>query len=222
MIKRKYDKTFNGYKYKHPSYGMISISRCSGNVECFGSDIKHHNFFDLEISGAEVLNSLGRSSYFPKDTKLRVRLGASQFVEMIGSMNTSGTPCTIVSTKEEGHLQYEPPPSALEYAENYTEHSGKEAEVLSAKLVERGKEILTSKGGLKKAEKDELLSLITSLSQQVKSNLPFAVEQGKEAVQKVKAQGMMEIDARMQHLITSTGIKALQDEDVIKKLTQEK
>ena len=212
-----------GKVYSHESYGMISIHRCSGRgIDLFGSDIKHDNFFDLEIKSAEQINDLGRTWVYPKKSKITIRLSASQFVEMISGMNTSGVPCTLVSTAEDGHIKYEAPPSPLDYAEGYVDETVKKAKVIDKKLVSRAEDILTAKGTIKKADKDELLSLIRSLSQQVSSNLDFAAEQGKEAVEKTKSQGMAEIDARLQHIITSTGLKVLQDEDMVQKLLEEK
>lgn len=219
----KIGSTRGGKRYSHESYAMININRCTaGGLELFGSDIKHNTFFDLTIQGADQINDLGRSWFMPKDTKIKIRLSSSQFVEMIGSMNTSGVPCTLVGSETTGHINYEAPPSPLEYAEGYVDETVREAKVIDKKLVSRAKDILTSKGAIKKAEKDELLKLIQTLSTQVGSNLDFAAEQGKEAVERTKAQGMSEIDARVQHLITSTGIKVLQDENLMQKLLEEK
>lgn len=209
-------------QYEHPSYGMISIDRCSGKTELFGSDINHDQFFDIEIQNAYQNNHLGRSWYHGNKELIRVRISAAQFVEMIASMNTTGIPCTIVEHPEHGYIKYKKPVSQVDYASQYAKETASRASVLSKETVTRAKELLTAKGTMKVSEKEELLKLITKLEQDCSSNMVFAVNSAKEAIDNMKAHAVSEVDARLTHMITQTGLEVLKNPEMVEKLLENK
>ncbi|MCK9544454.1 MAG: hypothetical protein M0R03_20740, partial [Novosphingobium sp.] len=84
-------------KVKHESYGMISISKFTGNKsQFFGSDLIHNGGVNITISGASKERKLSREWYSSEETLIKVNLSYNQFVDAITSgMNTSGVPCTV-------------------------------------------------------------------------------------------------------------------------------
>lgn len=92
----------NEVETKHPSYGMISLSRISAHGRAlFGSSITHENSIELTISRASDIRDLHRNWYNPREELIRVEMSPTQFVEAMTTMNTTGIPCTIIAINRE-------------------------------------------------------------------------------------------------------------------------
>lgn len=88
---------------KHPSYGMMSISRYyGGDGNFFGNDLPMEGSGGIEIELKEATlernaNGLHCDSFNPGRLKFRVRMSHLQFAELITNMNTTGVPVTITN-----------------------------------------------------------------------------------------------------------------------------
>jgi hypothetical protein len=82
---------------KHPSFGMVSFSRCYGtNRRLFQSHVKNMTTVRLRIKQASVKHSLHQDHTYGEESLIEVELSPAQFAELLTSMNVGdGVPCTI-------------------------------------------------------------------------------------------------------------------------------
>lgn len=212
-------------KYQHPSYGIISVTRRGAGgkgVKLFGSDVNHDAFFTITISECIQESMLGRNWYFGNKSVIEIDISPAQFVEMFSNINSEGIPCTISTHPEHGKLEYNSPPSQVDYASDYPKKMGESGKVINIQLAKRAKEILSQSGTIKKAEKDELIELLRKLEQEVHANLDFAVESAEKAIDKMKSSAMMEVDARLTQTIVNTGLEVLKNPELAKNFISHK
>lgn len=163
---------------KHESYGAMQLSRGQRPATAlFGSSIKHENTIRLKISSAEIERKHHTdfifSSHSIKDTYIEVEMSYSQFAEAITSLNQgTGVPVTI---RYANGRRTEPCPFTSKDEQFRTEFEA-DLDGLAATAddaVKYARALFDSKKPLTKAEKEELLSMLSSVSQTVKSNIPF-------------------------------------------------
>lgn len=182
---------------KHESYGLLAISRTQGTPRSlFGSSIKHGDTIVLSISEAEVKRQYQKNWYHSKKELIEVEMSASQFAEAITTLNCGvGTPVTLKMVA--GKTIAEPPDvdfKEIVKAELKSE-MGELAERIN-ELSKDAKEILERKGKpITASEKEKLLKDIMHLSQEVRSNIPFAHECFQEAVDQTVVEAKAEVDA---------------------------
>ncbi len=82
----------------HPSYGVIGVSRVTGQAALFDSDVKHGHFIEITISEAKKHRTGFTHEQVMGGKQLaRVRMSFAQFAQFITTQNVgSGTPCTLV------------------------------------------------------------------------------------------------------------------------------
>jgi len=201
----------NSVTESHPAFGMISLSRttCSPPAVLFGSAVKHGSYISLVIKEASRETDLYRDWYFSRDELIRIVISGTQLGEMLSSMNVGeGVPCTIERFNGESR------PSIEEFS-TVQEEAQKQMEGKLDKLFESSKELLSKaqaivkQGAPKKADKEELLSLLTQLSHGIGSNMAFAGKCFDEKVEKVVTQAKGEVESFINSKIHSAGLDAL-------------
>lgn len=86
----------HGQKFTHPSYAVVSISRCSGDIELFDSAMTHQHYISLSIKRATKHTDGSHDFIFGGEELIEVAMSESQFARAITSMNIgSGSPCTL-------------------------------------------------------------------------------------------------------------------------------
>ena len=101
----------------HPSYGMVSISRCqSSGTVLHGSDIPHNSIISIEIAKGAVARDLNRNWHVRDGEIIRIDLSPVQYAELISNMNTQGVPCTLKWIKGQGTIEN---PPQLENVQNF-------------------------------------------------------------------------------------------------------
>ena len=192
----------------HPSYGLIEISRmsCSPPINVFGSSIKTANPISIKISHTEKHRDLNRDSYFGKERIIELWLSPSQFAEAITTLNIgSGTPVTIMNIQ--GETIEKCPDEGVN--ELFNEEFASDIKSISNQLTQLKKaadEILRSKGGIKAAEKNKLLSMIFKVEQDVRANLPFVHKQFARAMDRTIQQGKAELEAFANNTVMKLGL----------------
>ena len=181
---------------KHPSYGMMSISRyCGGDGNFFGNDLPMVGSGGIEIVLKEATlernaNGLHCDSFNPGKLKFRVKMSHLQFAELITNMNTTGVPVTITNI---GTERLDDPPIL-----NKREVFDEEAEEVVSKTKQRANDIIAkvqnlfeSKKSLTKKDKEEILRELNQLRMATFDHLPFMQkmfnEQMNESVISAKA-----------------------------------
>ena len=179
----------------HESFGVISFGRVSGTARSLvGSNIKHGNTMRLTISEAKQYREYQHSRFYPQKKLIEVEMSASQFAEAITTINNGeGVPVTL---KRVAGKQIANPPD-VDFKERAKNELKKEMGELAEKideLAKDAKEILTKKGNIKVAEKEKILKDLMFLTQEVRSNIPFAHECFQEAVDDTVVQAKAEVD----------------------------
>ena len=204
---------------KHPSYGMMSISRyCGGDGNFFGNDLPMVGSGGIEIVLKEATlernaNGLHCDSFNPGKLKFRVKMSHLQFAELITNMNTTGVPVTITNIGTE--ILDDPP--ILNKREVFDE----EAEEVVSKTKQRANDIIAkvqnlfeSKKSLTKKDKEEILRELNQLRMATFDHLPFMQkmfnEQMNESVISAKANIAAFIEQRR------LALKALKEENNVR------
>jgi hypothetical protein len=197
---------------KHPSYGMIGLSRRSGSVSpLFGSNIQHSQTITLTIKRAEHNRHLNNDWYHANEQLIEVELSGAQYAELVSSFNMGdGVPCTIRQFDKQSYPDppYESPVDIFqrEFSAKM-KNLGKEC----ASLVEDSVKMLNEKPSIGKADREFLLNSIRKLIQEVNSNVPFVSQQFNESMEKTISQAKNEIETFVTNRITSLGIDAAKE-----------
>jgi len=202
----------------HPAFGMISLCRttCSPPTVLFGSAVKHGSFISLTIKEAQRCSSQSHDWYFGRRELIRVTISGTQLGDMLSSMNVGdGVPCTIERFNGEGR------PKIEEFSTVQAEAQAQMSEQLdrlfdkSKAALEKARSIV-ERGAPKKADKEELLSLLTQLSHGIGGNIKFAGKCFDEKVEKMVTQAKGEVEAFISNKIQSAGLQALGAKPLVK------
>ena len=215
----KEESSFSGFRYQHPSYGRAVFRRTNGgNRPLYGSDLKHGNTIQFTLESSSCMQDLGRNWFGGGDMIAEVEFSQVQFAELLTNMNTEGVPCTIRYRADMGRINFAEMSKAIDYVEDKIDKLVSSQASDLKRVKSEIDEILSRKGTMKKADKDrvqELSRMLVNLSQR---SLLFYAESAVEIIDRSKAEAKASIEAHQQHLITTLGIAALQDESVINKL----
>lgn len=196
---------------KHPSYGMIRVSRVQGgHNRLFGSPITTHpGYIHLTIAHGEHKHHLGQDWFYAGKDIIEVRMSYAQFAELITTMNHgSGVPCTIECLQ--GEMIENPPDDPIETEKTKIEfqHKMNEFDRSLATNYESINKLLEKKS-LSKKDRDEIRSHLKMISQEIRSNIPFWLSQFDEAVERIMTTAKTEIDGFMTTVLKAAGMEAL-------------
>lgn len=196
----------------HESYGLVQFNRTSGQFDnLFGTNVGTNTAVRLVIRRAKVMRSLSRTWTFDDGELIEVTLSPNQFSELLTTMNSgSGVPCTI------NHIDMKrmaPPPQKPSEVEVVRDDFRKECEKIEKQMKEfrvKIEEILAKKSILKE-DKDVIKSHLHHIHQEVRSNLPFIMEQFQESANDIVQDAKAVVDSFVTTAITNAGIKAIED-----------
>ncbi len=182
----------------HQSYGMVSLANVSfgSNIKLFGALAKHSNVLELTISKADIVENNYHSNYFTREKLVQIILTPAQLTQLLTRTNTSGTPCTIQYTKEEGRIEL--PRFEKKLKEELHEDINLEIQEIKTRITRLNNTIEQDlKGQPSKAIKEKIKDDIVLLYNQLIHNLDYL-----ENVQIKKLEtASMEILNEMENLI---------------------
>lgn len=203
-------------RIEHPSYAIINIGRAQiggGVKHLFDSPFGHHHIITLEISPAMVLRQLYGDTVMEcgNAPHIRVAMSEIQFAQLVLNANMrGGTPCTVEQIA--GKRLPEPPPAKMKklWANNVKRNFKDVADAVTE--VEKGMDELLAqdritKGGLKK-----IRSVISTMAQDIRENLPWMQERFQEAMDKTVAVAKGEVAAHLAHSIEKAGLATLKNQ----------
>lgn len=184
---------------------LLSISRCTGSVALFASDMDHQHFISLKIKPATTHRSLARTWYMGNLVPyVEIHLSASQFAEAITSLNVgSGVPCTMK------HLNGRDFPNVAPVDERPKfEAEGSQAMNDSISAID---EAISALDGLKLSAKAraEVEGKMRSARRKLDDTMPFLVKQYHEHLDDADQKSKTEIAAYIDHAIHQYGAEAL-------------
>ena len=200
----------------HPAFGQASFSRRQGySGKLYGSALDHHDtHITLTVHKSELIHDLSSDWYFRKEPLIEVNFSASQFAELITTMNVaSGVPCTLRYTSDEGSIPGLPDDTLTE-SNRIEEAFNSQLKEKVEKFKEYEKEIseILKKKNIGKADRDRIQTCINQASRFFTDSAPFAVVSMVEAKDKLVSSAKAEIEASLMHAITKAGIKTLKGE----------
>lgn len=197
-------------RYKHPSFGMLSLSRIHGKSGyLFGTEIQSDNFIELTLSEGELDRDLSNDWFYGKKPLFKVKMSANQFSELITTLNIgSGVPVTIEEILGERIEQCTDMESKKTYTHNQFRQRMAELMVDINKRWKQAEKIIDKKT-LTKDDQRELKMFYDKLTTEVKSNIPFFAKAFQEVMDKVVLDAKTEIDSALLHSVVAAGIKAL-------------
>jgi hypothetical protein len=197
---------------KHESFGMLQISRVSVSppTNLYGSSIKHGNTIMLRIHEGSKRRDLNRDWYSANKLLVEVEMSQTQFAEAITSLNMgSGVPVTLRYVMGESKAICPEEHKRQEIEKEFDATCKNVCNGLD-ELIKKAQTTLNSGSQIKKADREELLSLLWQIKNNTMSTLPFIQKSFNEQMDKTVMEGKGEIEAFFTGAIQKTGLEALQ------------
>ena len=199
-------------RIKHPSYANLYIGRsqCSGQQALFGSSIKHHDIITLRISPAYMDRDLNYDRYYAENHPyIEINMSQSQFAQAITSLNMgTGVPVTLRQINGE----YIEPCPFVDKREQFSNEFREDMNELTKKIKETTKaveDLIQNKRTFTKADKEQILSTLHSVSQQLSSNYPYMFSMFNEQMDKTVTEAKAEIESHLQARMEDVALKAM-------------
>lgn len=199
-------------RIKHPSYANLYIGRsqCSGQQALFGSSIKHHDIITLRISPAYMDRDLNYDRYYAENHPyIEINMSQSQFAQAITSLNMgAGVPVTLRQINGE----YIEPCPFVDKREQFSNEFREDMNELTKKIketTEAVEDLIQNKRTFTKADKEQILSTLHSVSQQLSSNYPYMFSMFNEQMDKTVTEAKAEIESHIQARMQDVALKAM-------------
>lgn len=195
---------------EHPAYAVISAHRINGQFDLFDSNIINHGAVQIEIHEARHYVGPYHRRTHPGKLIAEVMLSEAQWVAFVSRMNMgSGTPCTLRYTRD-GNLVDVP---ALPKTQSAADRLRATADVQNQKHREASKAAMAKIDAicdtLPKGKAKEIRDALTQVGYSINENHEFAREVLMEDTERLITEAKVELDATLQSMVTTTGIKAL-------------
>jgi hypothetical protein len=204
----------NGDYYVHPSWGVIQVARTTGSRTLFGSNIEHGHFITLRIGTAyKHLSESGHETISGSSNRqiVEVSMSEAQWAALLSSMNMgSGVPCTLESVNSETL----PDCPDDQVRERFHQLIESDVTKLSERLRMMEEEIATrfeDKKPLTQAEKREILGQMSSVLQELRSNMPYVQKVFEEKLEEQVEGAKAEIDGFIAFKAQMLGAEALKE-----------
>lgn len=199
---------------KHPAYGMVRVSRCSGPSDkpLYGSSINHHQTIRLCVTEGERKRHLSQHWYHDGPNIVEIEMSPTQFADMLTNMNNGcGVPCTLLWRENGGAVpemaKHESDRKHVQ--EEFAAHVKKALQAVTD-MVRKAEEIAANP----KPTKDDrraYVSLAHTLHRELVQNAPFVTEQFNEACDNLVKEAKGEYEASVLSSIASMGLDAFRE-----------
>ena len=213
MKKREFDE--------HPSYGLLSFSRATGgNPKLFGSSVPHTDKIIVRLQHAKTARDLNSQWYMSDGLIAEAEMSYTQFAEAITCMNVGeGVPVTILFTEKDGETpKCDFELSRKQFEEEFKEHLKETNEKVNT-LIDSFKELM-EKPRLTKAEREEMLRMLTHISNDIGTNSAFIMSQFNKQMDKSVMEAKNEIEAFTQYKLNALGLEKLDELKAIPEKTE--
>lgn len=189
---------------KHESYGMLQFCRSSGgNSPLFGTSVQHGDRIRMYLRHGAVGRNLNNDFYFAEGEIASVEMSYAQFAEAITAMNVgSGVPVTIKYLNGEKMADCPFIDKRKQFEDEFAAKNSKINENVNS-LISDVEALLSEKKSLTKKDRDELLSKLFMLKQDIGTNTEFTYKQFNEQMNKTVAEAKGEIELFFQNKVNS-------------------
>lgn len=90
----------------HPAFAKVMASRVTSSPGAilFDSEVRHQHYVVLRISGATRRRRLNSDSIFEDRQMIEVGMSEAQWAQLVSSLNSGGTPATLLWTQADGDI----------------------------------------------------------------------------------------------------------------------
>lgn len=211
---------FGHWTETHPAFAQLQLFRTSGGrTHMYGSHLpKHNSWVTFKLIKSERYHSNGEDRHYGHKTIAEFSMTFAQFSSMLAAMNQGeGVPVTLEYVREGNVVDV---PEIYYPEETDSTEGASSVATLKANAAKAAKSIedleadvmaiLESNKTTGKL-KEAVRSAFARREMEIKSNLPFFVEQVLAAGERVVSSVKNEIDASIQHVVNRLGFKALRD-----------
>lgn len=189
------------------------MSRVSGSTNLFRSSLNHHNWIELTISNAVVVENSGASDFLMEAGHLiTVAMTETQFARMISSLNMGeGTACTLESIGGQRLKPCEPEDRAAFFEKSHNEHLDGNAQNLLG-IGKRLQAMLDAKHRPTLKEMAEIVHELRVAGGNFDSNQDYYRERFREDCERVVEEAKTEIEAHIVNAVAKAGLEHLKAE----------
>lgn len=193
---------------RNKAYGMVEVGRvnCGGDVALCGSNLRHRTTIRLSIKEGYVSRMLNRDWHHSGRTLVEVEMSPYQWAELISSVGCGpSVPCTIRYDGKE-HITYDGEEPIREVFDGEFKDSVNKATETVQTAIHSCEELMKKKT-LNKADKEQLLDLLSKINRELTDVIPFISKSFGEEMDRAVAHGKLELDAWREaqiHHIAST------------------
>ena len=206
VIKMETEKT------THPSFGIISVSRgtSSGKMNLFNSSIQQNHFIQIDIQRASLYRNVYHDSVYPEELIVRLNMSPSQFADLITSLNTVGSPCTLITVNGERMPEPEYVNKRVQIDDDFKKKMD-DVSSISNEFYTKIQEILM-KPNIGKNDRKEILKLLDTLNAQITSNVPFIKKTFTEQMDKTANEAKFEVTQFIEEKLKRLGLDKFKDQ----------
>lgn len=208
----------------HPSFGMIGVSRVSGQAAMFDSDVKHGHYIQITIHEAKKIRTGFTHEHVHAQKELmQVRMSFAQFAQMITTQNVGvGTPCTIHYAKGDEKEPYATrwggrpdPPDPKPFIDRFKGVGKERADRILSSITRATAMVESLLAGTEKPTKANLKTAADALAsahQDVKSNLPYLMECLDEEMENKLANAVTEFESYVAGSLQEKGLEVMREQ----------
>ena len=194
----------------HPSYGQVTISRCTSNVGhvLYGSLLRHDAFLSFRLHRSEIYRENGIERHFPREIMAEFLMSEAQFAQMITTLNIgSGVPVTI---SHFDNKRIDAPPARNERVE-----VDKDLKKASQDAVTSAEKVLTemgqmiSSGKINKTTLKRLQNELENAIRQMASSASFLKGVFDESIEKAVTAAKADFDNYVRLQLQQAGLQQL-------------
>jgi hypothetical protein len=196
------------------SCGFISINRCNGRTDLYGSPFTHEAFIEIRITGASESKGISRTLRYPDRSKniARIWLSTSQFAQAITTFGHSeGTPCTVRNIGNQAVPEFKlnsQVPERIKYEQQGLDHLKESIAALDS-AIKLARQLKTKK------EREEMLESLEKSRRELSDRLLFVSEMFLEYMNSVEQQAKTEVAAYCDLAVVRLGLQSIQSDSHI-------
>ncbi|UTC28936.1 hypothetical protein MARCHEWKA_04240 [Brevundimonas phage vB_BpoS-Marchewka] len=208
------DRDLHGHEVEHPSFGMVTVARVSGESDLFMVDYPQGHAIILEISTAQLVKRDAGDRVHENRSVARVEMSEVQWARLLSSFNTGGVPCTLRRYRDPQTGDYLTPRDPGRHKhdeETFREAISKKASSAAEGLSQARKalEALLAGGSVRKGDLNDVLATLAQAERDFTANMPYVAEQAHEAITEMSENAKSEIDAHVDFAMQRLGERAL-------------
>lgn len=194
---------------EHPAFGLVRVSAPSGGLMVLnGSDFKHHRCISIEVYPARQVRDLSHTWHMEvRRPLIKFDMSEAQFVRMVASQGTVGTPCTIRFADGEHKPR-------IKMDDHTTDKFSREMRAAldgAFKAIDEAMAALDEGGNAKQRKKAQ--DALENAKRNLSGSAPFVADSFDNHMDKVADDAKTEAHAHLNRAMMEAGIKTSRLED---------